>query len=211
MEKAKPLERLLANPLTQGAIATAIAAAPPSTIFAALIPVLSDFLVTKRFDERITQAIEQLRSDVNKLKLSVTDLSEPQYKLISSSLSTMLSTGDEKKLTLLRAVIFNGFKDTSLTQRQADILARAIRDISFDEAALLLSLNSESEIQIGGEPPKSESEIIFIDESDQEEEEKARGLLSLGLLKRGSNSWGNYERYRLSIVALKLANLIRVT
>jgi len=181
------VERLSVHPAmavaTTGA-AVGFAATAPVAVF---LPVLAGSLAGIRHGQRLERFIADVSSDLNDLHEKLDSLADAQYQLISESLVSALNTLDKRKLEYLRFAITNVL-EIEIDPSQSAFVARAVRDISAEEAEFLLRISTRSGIAFFDvKNPAMNIQKVDPASSDGDAVE---GLLSLGLLRSSSGYGG---------------------
>jgi hypothetical protein len=203
------LERFSGHSTTEGALTlvSALAGSP----LAALLPVLSNTLAGERHQQRVRAAFDQVNATLNEHSEALRNISDSQYQLINETILALLNTTSAEKIEYLRRAINNTLMDSSssIQPQESAVLARAIRDISADEADFLtknfhhdrikLSFYStnDSTLKILTVPPESRDGLVVT------------GLVSMGLLTAGEPTWGDSDLLRFSPIVAKILVLLR--
>ena len=135
------VEKISGHPTTSGAvtaIATAFAATTPAAIF---LPVLTGTLAASRHERRLQEFIRDVTRQLEAHQNELNDLTDTQYQLISDAVASALHTVDRRKLEFLKLAITNSL-NVDIPLEQTAFIARAIRDISVEEAEFLLRIGT---------------------------------------------------------------------
>ena len=133
------LEQVAGHPaVTAAATAVAAGASVGAAIF---LPILTGTLAARRHEERLAKFINDVSDDLMVLERRLDELSDAQYQLIGDAVTSALHTLDRRKLEFLRLAITNSL-NVDIPLEQSAFIARAIRDISVEEAKFLLRIGS---------------------------------------------------------------------
>lgn len=136
-------------------------------------------------------------------------LTDEQYKVINEVVLAVLQTTQETKLSYLRTAVRNALTLRELSQREATVLSRVVRDISAEEVAFLTRSFQCDGIQLIDVDPAQpiNGNILRVGPTTQEAS-LVTGLYSLGVLTPGEATWGGSGVFRFSPIAAKLLALI---
>lgn len=204
MEKATELEKV-AGSLTVSTAATITAALAGGPI-AALLPILTATLANQRHKVRVEKALSQIEKDLSEHSNTLQNLSDAQYKFINESIITILHSPDDLKINFLKKGIQQASARDRIDLHQAGLLSRILRDITVEEITFLIECKGNK--VIFHEEPKTDClniKKLSIDE------EKARGLISLGLLTRETEgvSWDGKDVFVFTKISEKLIELVK--
>lgn len=173
--KPTALEQVSGHPaVTAGATAVAAGVSAGAAIF---LPILTGTLAARRHEERLAKFINDVSDDLRGLEQRLDELSDAQYQLIGDAVASALHTLDRRKLEFLRLAITKTF-DVDIPLEQTAFIARAIRDISVEEAELLLRIGSRS---ITTDYAHRMDDGVHYVSSDTKDLMSLTGLVSLGL------------------------------
>ncbi|HIE00890.1 MAG TPA: hypothetical protein EYP59_11485 [Thiotrichaceae bacterium] len=211
------VEKISGNPATTLA-STAVGAAAgvfiggiPGAIAGALLPVLTGTLAHGRATKRIESTIEEIKRLLHEHKEELDKINDAQYKIITETISTIYKTIEEDKLNYLRRVVRNTISHAAITDHEAALISRIIRDLSADEAIFLVNNSHYLEIVIKHYEINTEEKdtVLYIDATD-EKIPIVNGLSNLGLLLlRPASYGGKTVEYRFSPIAVKLGGLLK--
>ena len=178
MNNRKPdiVERVAGHPATLvAATGAGLVVASPLAVF---LPPLASCLAAERQRTRLERFYQELEAELAELREQLKDLTDTQYQLISEAATSALHTLDQRKLDYLRYAIRNALY-VDVEPAQSAAVARAVRDISAEEADFLLRASDYEDVAMAG---SSSSKTLVIDR-DSEDAVALDGLLSLGLLR----------------------------
>jgi hypothetical protein len=158
------------------ALAAGFAVATPIAIF---LPPLMACWAGLRQQERLNSFIVGTTESLNRHEAQLNEISETQFQMISEAVVSALHTVDARKLDMLRHWIDNSF-EVDVPAEQSAFVARAIRDISPEEAYFLLSLGQKPITTSNYEVDNTEYQYV---DPDSKEYLAMVGLVSLGLLR----------------------------
>ncbi|WP_321351476.1 hypothetical protein [Halopseudomonas oceani] len=183
--KASILEQVAAHP-TVTAAATAVAAGA-SFGAAIFLPVLTGTLAARRHEERLAKFINDVSEELRLQERRLDELSDAQYQLIGDAVACALQTVNQEKLDYLRHVIRNSLSVDINSVNHAH-LARVIRDISGDEAGLLMQTSVKPKVMtLSALKPKR----MFTLDSRHHSYALLSGLISLGLVEKYTDGDAN--------------------
>ena len=203
-----PVERILGSLATESALTmiAAIAGGP----LAPLLPILAKSLAAGRQQRRVETTLVAIRQTLSAHSEALSTISDEQYKLINEAVLAVLQTTQQEKLDYLRHAIRNSLSVTNFSAHEAVALSRIIRDISAEEAALLIRLFAFEGIQIVAEKADTEPlSTIFRLSPSSPDATQVTGLLSLGLLLPPQSSWDGIGVQRFTKLAAKAIALLR--
>lgn len=231
-EKSK-LEALAGN-LTTTIIASAVGAFAGG-IPGAILPVLTNSFAHQRHVARVEKAINDILLTLDNHKEQLETLTDPQYKIISESISCVHKCVDDKKIEYLKKAIANTFSSVNLEHGETDKISGIIRNITANEAKFLVEkkLNGKPFKRVtilhNSPPPKSEYHpdkkiatlsITLVNPDDYVKDDSLNirensqtnqmvyDLQVLGLLRNsGSNDKGTV--YRFTPIAGKVTTLLK--
>ncbi|MCZ8074515.1 MAG: hypothetical protein O9341_10315 [Paucibacter sp.] len=208
------LERLAGNPATEAGLtlaANAMAAmSTAAPLLTPLIPVLAKSLAAERQRKRVEAAILEMSATLESQAQAITNLTDAQFKLINESVLSVLSSTQTEKLAYLKRVARNTAQDSTISDQEAIALSRVVRDISAEEIEMLLRSFGYERIRIGHQDATVEGDgktlrITF----NTPNAFCVSGLLSLGVLSPGEDSWGGDGSFIFTGIAAKLITLLR--
>lgn len=225
----------------------AIVGALPTTIIAsaigafaggipgAILPVLTNSLAHQRHVVRVEKAINDILLILDDHREKLEHLTDPQYKIISESISCVHKCVDNNKIEYLKKAISNTFSSASLSHEETDKISGIIRNITASEAKFLVDKTLDGKpftriiVLHNSPPPKSEFNpknmtasltIKYVNPNDYVKDEALNireksntnqtvyDLQVLGLLRNsGSNEKGVV--YRFTPIAEKVSNLLK--
>ena len=158
-EKSK-LELITGN-LPTSLIATAIGAFAGG-IPGAILPVLTNSLAHQRHVARVEKAINDILLILDDHKEQIKNITDPQYKIISESISCVHRCVDDEKIKYLKKVISNVFSSVDLEHEETDKISGIIRNITANEAKFLVKKSLDGKpfkrITLLQNPPPPKSE-----------------------------------------------------
>ena len=181
MEEQNKLEKMAGN-LGTGIAATLIAAFSGTPV-AALLPMLTNTLASGRHKKRVENAIKQISSDLKMLEDKMEKIGDQQYKLINDAILTVFQTTEDQKIEYLRNVVKNSIALGSITDHEASLISRIIRDMSASEAAFLVEKTSYERISFG--ESKAFDDRSYEVNPTSKEGLVVNGLINLGILTPG--------------------------
>ncbi|WP_339665899.1 hypothetical protein [uncultured Pseudomonas sp.] len=184
--KAGVLEQVAGNPamsIGTAAIAAGFAATTPVAVF---LPVLAGSMAGIRHSKRLERFITDVSADLAGLDERLNGLEDSQYQVISDALVSALHSLDHRKLDYLRLAIRNAL-DVEIDPAHSAFVARAIRDISAEEADFLFKIPLHTGIAFFESPPPG---FMAVDPNSTDGD-AVEGLLSLGLLHTVSGYGGS--------------------
>ena len=203
MEDQGPLEKVTGNLGTE--IAATLIAAFSGTPIAALLPVLTNTLAAGRHKKRVENAIEQISSDLQKLEDRLEHISDQQYKLINEAILAIFQTTEEKKIEYLRNVVRNSI-GLDISDHEASLISRIIRDMSASEAAFLIETGSYERISFG--ESKAFDDRSYEVAPASKEGLVVNGLINLGLLTPGEPTNTMSVLLKIAPIAKKITELL---
>ncbi len=202
------VERISGSLATESALTmiAAIAGGP----LAPLLPVLAKSLAAGRQQQRVEATLVAIQQTLTEHSEALSHISDEQYKLINEAVLAVLQTTQQEKLDYLRNAIRNSLSVTSFSAHEAVALSRIIRDISAEEATLLIRLFAFEGIQLVDEKVDKEPMLtIFRLSPSSPDASQVTGLLSLGLLLPPQSSWDGIGVQRFTKLAAKAVALLR--
>jgi len=188
-------------------IAATLVVASGGGYLAPLLPVLLNSLASKRYQDRVANALQEIDTQLNELKSEVENLSDAQFKLISEMISAVIHTTDEDKLKYLVETVPRCVSVAEIEDSEATIISRMLRDISMAELRFMLSIISLEEIVLANPDPSRKETIDWISPKTREAE-LLSGLVSLGIVIPTSGGTFGTLHYRFSPVAKYLKRII---
>lgn len=174
---------------------------------AAMLPVLATTLAANRQAERVKEAITKIDLTLNAHSERLTNISDAQYKLINEIVSAVFSTTCHAKLDLLQRAVAGAISSADLPTNHAVLLSRVLRDISFEELKFLRKYFSYSHIELAEKPGGYKGNVATVSR-ESEEGVCASGLVALGLLVPGENTYDQMGLLRFSPLCSKLLALV---
>lgn len=209
------------NPGVQMAVAAAAAAAATGGPVAAVVATMLQSLFTGAAGAAITKNIEAaviaLDEELSALKDEQSKMTAQQILVAHQAVREMVVSIDQTRLDTLRRVAIGAVKDSDLSENDAYVIARVLRDVTPGEINFLNQYFRYSQIYLlqqsfGGElNPATRDEIVteggyILDEANGEVQ-LIEGLVRTGLMKRSDRVAEAYEF--TSVVAKILAYLTR--
>ena len=177
---------------------------------APLLPVLAKSLAAGRQQRRVEATLIAIQQTLTEQSEALFRISDEQYKLINEAVLAVLQTTQQEKLDYLRNAIRNSLSVTNFSAHEAVAVSRIIRDISAEEAALLIRLFAYEGIQLVDEKAdKDPMSTIFRLSPNSPDATQVTGLLSLGLLLPPQSSWDGIGVQRFTKLAAKAIALLR--
>lgn len=204
--RADPVERA-ASSLPAAAAAGALAAFA-GTPLAALLPVLTQTLAAGRHQARIARALQAINQDLEALRARLDELTDEQYQIIAGAVSAVFETIDPRKLDYLRRVARNAIDVREVASQEATAIARALRELSADEAMFLIENFHYERVQVTSLTPEHEKKTLLVRPASRDAL-AVNGLVSMGLLENGEPTWGDGNLLRFSRIVVKLIVLLR--
>tara|TARA_Y100001001_G_scaffold149219_1_gene158841 strand:- start:718 stop:1347 length:630 start_codon:yes stop_codon:yes gene_type:complete len=201
--KPTALEQVAGHPaVTAAATAVAAGASVGAAIF---LPILTGTLAARRHEERLAKFINDVSDDLMGLERRLDELTDAQYQLIGDAVSCALQTVNETKLEYLRGAIRNTLS-VEIIEAQTAAVARALRDISAEEAAFLVRTSTCSSVVINGQQPKGVGSISLPLGSD--DVQLLSGLTTLGLYGFEKGGFGG-GWYKATLLGQTVATLLK--
>ena len=167
-------------------------------------------LAAGRQQQRVEATLIAIQKTLTEHSEALFRISDEQYKLINEVVLAVLQTTQQEKLDYLRNAIRNSLSVPNFSAHEAVALSRIIRDISAEEAALLIRLFAFEGIQLVDEKAdKDPMSTIFRLSPSSPDATQVTGLLSLGLLLPPQSSWGGIGVQRFTKLAAKAIALLR--
>lgn len=183
--KPTALEQAAGHPaVTAAATAVAAGASVGAAIF---LPILTGTLAARRHEERLAKFINDVSDELMGLERRLDELSDAQYQLIGDAVACALQTVNQEKLDYLRHVIRNSLSVDIDPFNYAHV-ARVIRDISADEAGLLMTTSANPKVLTLND---HRMKRLFTFNPRGHNEPLLRGLISLGLVERHASDASN--------------------
>ena len=202
------VERVSGSLATESALTliAAIAGGP----LAPLLPVLAKSLAAGRQQRRVEATLIAIQQTLTEHSEALSRISDEQYKLINEVVLAVLQTTQQEKLDYLRNAIRHSLSVTNFSAHEAVAVSRIIRDISAEEAALLIRLFAYEGIQLVDEKADKDAlSTIFRLSPSSPDATQVTGLLSLGLLLPPQASWDGVGVQRFTKLAAKAIALLR--
>ena len=208
------LERLAGNPAVEAGLTLAAAAAAglssAAPLLLPLVPVLAKSIAATRQQARVETALREMTAVLDHHAEAIATLSDAQFKLVNEAVLAVLSCTQESKLRYLKNVVQNTIGASSLSDQEAIALSRVVRDMSAEEAEMLLFAFSYERVRIGHQASSVEGDgktlRLTVNTSAAF---SISGLLSLGVLSPGEDSWGGNGSLIFTGIAAKLIVLLR--
>ncbi len=208
------LERVVGSPGAEAGLTLAATAAaslsPTAALLTPLVPVLAKSLAAGRQQKRVEAALREMSAALDSQAAAIQNLSDAQFKLVNETVLAVLSCTQVEKLQYLKRVAHNTVRTPSLTDQEAVALSRVVRDISTEEVKILLSAFKYERIRIGQQDATAEGDGKTLRLTvNTPEAFCVAGLLSLGVLSPGEDSWGGTGSLIFTGIAAKLIALLR--
>ena len=132
-------------------------------------------------------------------------MSDNQFQFIADTVNTILHTTNDNKIELLKKAICRSFEAEGIQTEEVARLSRLLRDITVDEAKLLVDCIHYRTIFIDFEKKDGENYTI---KKGTSEYEVFSGLVTLGLVHFSSRHT-DVDAYYFSDLAHKLIDILR--
>lgn len=197
MTEKSNLEKILGHPLTSTALtgAAALAAAGPlsNVVTASLlgvVPAFVDTIASNRAQARTEQTIAALSKDMEELQINIDKLSDNQVAFIESTVASIFTTSDEKKLQILKEAASRVAQHDDLVEDRGAILSRTLREMSTAEIAFLIRyFGAPVFVRNDSSEPQRETTLSPMFTPSSEETTEISGLISLGVLLPVPGPW----------------------
>jgi hypothetical protein len=176
--KPTALEQVASHPAVTAA-ATAVAAGA-SVGAAMFLPILTGTLAARRHEERLAKFINDVSDDLRGLEQRLDEMSDAQYQLVGDAVACAFQTINQEKLDYLRHVIRNSLSVDIDPFNYAHV-ARVIRDVSADEAGLLMETSANPKVLT---LDNHRLKRLFTLNPRGRNQPVLRGLISLGLVEK---------------------------
>jgi hypothetical protein len=203
MEKESMVEKISGNPAIS--LAATGFAATVGGFLAALLPVLAGTPAALRHKKRIENCFKDLNQSLEGVEKRLDKMSDNQFQFIADTVNTILHTTNDKKIELLKKAIYRSLEAEGIQTEEVTQLSRLLRDISVDEAKLLVDCIDYRTIFIDFEKEGNEDYTI---KKDSSEYEVLGGLVTLGLV-HFSSRYADVDAYYFSDLAHKLVDILR--
>lgn len=190
------------------AAAAAALAAFAGTPLAALLPVLTQTLAAGRQQARIAHSLQAINQDLETQRARLDELTDQQYQIIAGAVGAVFETIDPRKLDYLRRVARNVIDVKDVASQEAVALARALKELSADEAMFLIENFHYERVQVTARTPEHEKKTLLILPTSPGAL-AVNGLVSMGLLENGEPTWGDGNLLRFSSLVAKLIALLK--
>lgn len=195
--------------VTQGA--ATLVGAISGNFLAALLPVLSGSLASKRQQQRVEQAIREITIQLQSHSEQLEHLTDEQYKVVSEAILAMFHTTDPTKLDYLKRAVANGLEASDIVPQESASLSRIVRDISAEEADFLIKNFGYDRIHLSrsvGSRQAKELSILGVN-PDSREGLVVGGLLGMGLLVPGESTWDDVGLLQFAQISAKVIAILR--
>jgi hemoglobin-like flavoprotein len=189
-------------------IGATLIAAFSGTPVAALLPVLTNALASRRHKERVERALVDISAELERQKDALVNITDAQYKLVNETILATLQATDEDKLQYLRNVLSNAIRADEIQPQEADFLSRVIRDMSAKEATFLVDNHHYDRVQLNETSAGASEVTVFLADPSSEDGMIVTGLISLGLLIPAEPTWDNSGFHRWSSTVTPLVALL---
>ena len=173
------------------------------TPLAAFVPFLVQTLASGRQSQRLEKMFNELTAVIESQAEKLKVLTDDQYKLVNEAISAAFYTVDEQKLTLLKNAIVNAIDEPDISASTSDALARAIRDISIEEAKFVVTNYRYKYFFIGAQESLGADSLSV--QRDSTDDTLLSGLISLGLIYSPDSNW-DHARYEWSPLVSKVGS-----
>lgn len=191
---------VLAGPFTAGGVMMAAAFA--------MVPVLWDANTRRGSEEKVRDAIQEIREELSNHPEQVRDFSEQQLGFVSETVASLASSYDAEKIGYLKNAVLRASKNPGLVLENSGFLARILRDITAQEMNYI-ARNFSTRLAVLAPNAESHPGDAHIIEQGSEEEGMVAALLSLGLVRTSSSGPFDFDYYDWTRLAGKLLALIR--
>lgn len=206
LEEKSTVEKASGSLITGVSLTLLAAAASTANPTAALLPLLTNSLASKRHEKRVEQAIESLENEFRAIEEKVASMSDPQYKFISELVLSIIHSPDDEKISYLKNAIKSTITIDSMKMHDAVVLSRILRDISVLELQFLLK-NVGSVICTDDKPRENE---VAIDKSIGLNSVIISGLQGQALLTTIQGMvFGVENRYYFTPLAERIAKVFK--
>lgn len=195
--------------VTQGA--ATLVGAITGNFLAALLPVLSGTLASKRQQQRVEHAIREITAQLQRHSEKLERLTDEQYKVVSEAILAMFYTTDPAKLDYLKRAVANGVEASDIVPQESATLSRIVRDISAEEADFLIKNFGYDRIQLSkaiGSRQEGDWSILVVNPLSREGI-IVSGLLGMGLLIPGESTWGDVGLLQFAQITAKVIAILR--
>lgn len=203
LDKPSVLERVSGSLITESGL-TALAAYA-GTPLAALLPVLSNSLAAGRHTERVEKALLEINDMLERHEQAIKVLSDSQYTIINEAVLTILQTTQKEKIEYLKRAIEISIAEEVVPLSYAAQISRILRDISAEELVFLVNNFQYSRIVFDEEPANTQELQV---KADSDTGILVSGLISMGLIVPGPDTWDESGRYQFSSLVGKLLAVI---
>ena len=203
-QEPSKLEKV-AGSLTVGT-ATTVAAAMVGGPIAAMLPLLANTLAAGRRRDRVNQALAELQKIIEEHAEEVKNLTDSQFRVVSEIVESTIQTSQNEKLEFLKQAARNVIQGTEVTTHESEWLARVIRDISADELQFAIENRHFESIVFSNEEAGLPTQRFVHD--DDPALPAATGLIALGLLFPGQNTYRDIGTFRFNPLVDRLIGLV---
>jgi len=198
----------IAGSLPAEAALTAIGAAI-GTPLAALLPPLAKSLAAERQRERVENTLREISRVLEQHATQLETLTDQQYKLVNEAVLALLQTTSLEKMAYLRNVVRNGLTSPELPDQEVVFLSRIVRDISAEEAALLLANFGYDRIWLNETEPSESQPTTLAVKPNSPEGKAFLGLFTLGIVSIAEPTFDDSGLLRFTPMAPKLIALLK--
>lgn len=203
LEKPSNLENVSGSLFTEiGMTALAVYVGTP---LAALLPVLSNSIASRRHRKRVEKALSEINQILKRHEDQIRKLTDSQYKVINEVILAILQTTEDEKIKYLKSAIRNSIKEEKVTLSLASQISRILRDISTEEIIFLIKNSKYSRIIFSVEP-ENDNELSL--DPLSKEGVLVSGLISLGLMVPAAATFDDIGSYQFSPLVEKLLGLV---
>jgi hypothetical protein len=198
------LEKLSGNLVAQ-TVLTGLATYIGSPL-AALLPVLSESLASRRHSKRVEKALSEINNMLLAQNEKIKNISDSQYKIINETILTILQTTEDEKIEYLKKIIEKSINEEGIPFTDSSQLSRIIRDISVEEIIFLSKTISRYSRIVFIEDTTIKSDLYV--EPKSHDSTLAAGLISMGLLVPTKPTIDNIGSYQFSPLAKKMLKIL---
>lgn len=195
MKDETPLE-VASGSLVTGLLTTVIATAAGGYL-APLLPVLTSSIASTRQAKRVERALVQINERLAAMEDAVTYMSDNQLKVVLEIVQTIFTTTNDEKIELLKSCAVNCVTESELSDEDAFVISRALRDITIAQFRSLLKFANADEIVIFSElhMPSAEDKRTWL-VTGTKDAETIFGLATIGLLAIVASGAGGTIHYK---------------
>lgn len=173
---------------------------------APLLPILAKALASKRQQRRVEAFLEEVGCALEQHEQLLTDLTDSQYKIINEAVAAAFQTTHDEKLRVLQRAVANALHAVDISDQDAIVLSRTIRDISAEEAKFVTRTFRYKYIHISSTVNgTTKSKDVLTVSPDSPDAAIVGGLAALGVLTVGEPTYGQqlqFSRQTAKLIAL---------